>query len=61
MADKVNNLQDVFPYLVMILFLVLTTSFNQRTALKVELPKAQAGTVVDPVADPAALADELDV
>jgi biopolymer transport protein ExbD len=31
----------------LILFLVLTTSFNQRTALKVELPKAQAGTVAD--------------
>lgn len=31
----------------LILFLVLTTSFNQRAALKIQLPQAQAGTVPD--------------
>jgi biopolymer transport protein ExbD len=31
----------------LILFLVLTTSFNQRAALKVQLPSAQAGVVPD--------------
>lgn len=31
----------------LILFLVLTTSFNQRAALKVQLPRAQAGIVPD--------------
>jgi biopolymer transport protein ExbD len=31
----------------LILFLVLTTSFNQRAALKVQLPHAQAGIVPD--------------
>jgi biopolymer transport protein ExbD len=31
----------------LILFLVLTTSFNQRAALKLQLPKAQAGIVAD--------------
>ena len=29
----------------LILFLVLTTSFNQRAALKLQLPQAQAGAV----------------
>jgi biopolymer transport protein ExbD len=31
----------------LILFLVLTTSFNQRAALKLQLPQAQAGVVPD--------------
>ena len=31
----------------LILFLVLTTSFNQRAALKLQLPQAQAGIVPD--------------
>jgi biopolymer transport protein ExbD len=31
----------------LILFLVLTTSFNQRAALKIQLPQAQAGVVPD--------------
>lgn len=31
----------------LILFLVLTTSFNQRSALKLQLPQAQAGVVPD--------------
>ncbi|CAN5185686.1 biopolymer transporter ExbD [soil metagenome] len=31
----------------LILFLVLTTSFNQRAALKIQLPTAQAGIVAD--------------
>ena len=31
----------------LILFLVLTTSFNQRAALKLQLPKAEAPTVPD--------------
>jgi biopolymer transport protein ExbD len=31
----------------LILFLVLTTSFNQRAALKIQLPSAQAGIVPD--------------
>ncbi len=31
----------------LILFLVLTTSFNQRAALKLQLPQAQAGAVPD--------------
>ena len=31
----------------LILFLVLTTSFNQRAALKIQLPTAQAGSVPD--------------
>ena len=33
----------------LILFLVLTTSFNQRAALKLQLPQAQAGIVPDTV------------
>jgi len=31
----------------LILFLVLTTSFNQRAALKLQLPQAQVGVVPD--------------
>lgn len=31
----------------LILFLVLTTSFNQRAALRLQLPQAQAGVVPD--------------
>ena len=31
----------------LILFLVLTTSFNQRAALRLQLPQAQAGIVPD--------------
>ena len=31
----------------LILFLVVTTSFNQRTALKIQLPEAQAGVSAD--------------
>ena len=32
----------------LILFLVLTTSFNQRAALRLQLPQAQAGVTPDP-------------
>ena len=48
MEDPEINLISLIDVLFcLILFLVLTTSFNQRAALKVQLPHAQAGVVPD--------------
>jgi len=48
MEDPEINLISLIDVLFcLILFLVLTTSFNQRAALKIQLPKADAQTVAD--------------
>ena len=48
MEDPEINLISLIDVLFcLILFLVLTTSFNQRAALKLQLPKADAQTVPD--------------
>ena len=48
MEDPEINLISLIDVLFcLILFLVLTTSFNQRAALKLQLPQAQAGVVPD--------------
>ncbi len=42
---EINLISLIDVLFCLILFLVLTTSFNQRAALKVQLPHAQAGIV----------------
>ena len=44
---EVNLISLIDVLFCLILFLVLTTSFNQRAALKLQLPKADAPTVAD--------------
>ena len=44
---EINLISLIDVLFCLILFLVLTTSFNQRAALKVQLPHAQAGIVPD--------------
>lgn len=44
---EINLISLIDVLFCLILFLVLTTSFNQRAALKIQLPSAQAGPVVD--------------
>jgi biopolymer transport protein ExbD len=44
---EINLISLIDVLFCLILFLVLTTSFNQRAALKVQLPHAQAGAVPD--------------
>lgn len=44
---EINLISLIDVLFCLILFLVLTTSFNQRAALKVQLPHAQAGLVPD--------------
>lgn len=44
---EINLISLIDVLFCLILFLVLTTSFNQRAALKLQLPKAQAGVVAD--------------
>jgi biopolymer transport protein ExbD len=44
---EINLISLIDVLFCLILFLVLTTSFNQRAALKVQLPQAQAGVVPD--------------
>ena len=44
---EINLISLIDVLFCLILFLVLTTSFNQRAALKVQLPQAQAGIVPD--------------
>ena len=49
MADEpeINLVSLIDVLFCLILFLVLTTSFNQRAALKLQLPRADAQTVPD--------------
>jgi biopolymer transport protein ExbD len=44
---EINLISLIDVLFCLILFLVLTTSFNQRAALKLQLPHAQAGVVPD--------------
>ena len=44
---EINLISLIDVLFCLILFLVLTTSFNQRAALKLQLPNAQAGAVPD--------------
>ena len=44
---EINLISLIDVLFCLILFLVLTTSFNQRAALKLRLPQAQAGVVPD--------------
>lgn len=44
---EINLISLIDVLFCLILFLVLTTSFNQRAALKLQLPQAQAGAVAD--------------
>jgi biopolymer transport protein ExbD len=44
---EINLISLIDVLFCLILFLVLTTSFNQRAALKLQLPKAEAPTVPD--------------
>ena len=44
---EINLISLIDVLFCLILFLVLTTSFNHRAALKLQLPKAQAGIVAD--------------
>jgi biopolymer transport protein ExbD len=44
---EINLISLIDVLFCLILFLVLTTSFNQRAALKLQLPQAQAGVVPD--------------
>ena len=44
---EINLIPLIVVLFCLILFLVLTTSFNQRAALKLQLPQAQAGIVPD--------------
>ena len=44
---EINLISLIDVLFCLILFLVLTTSFNQRAALKLQLPQAQAGAVPD--------------
>lgn len=44
---EINLISLIDVLFCLILFLVLTTSFNQRAALKLQLPKADAATVPD--------------
>lgn len=44
---EVNLISLIDVLFCLILFLVLTTSFNQRAALKLQLPRAEAPTVPD--------------
>lgn len=44
---EINLISLIDVLFCLILFLVLTTSFNQRAALKLQLPQAQAGIVPD--------------
>lgn len=46
-APEINLIPLIDVLFCLILFLVLTTSFNQRAALKLQLPQAQAGVVPD--------------
>jgi biopolymer transport protein ExbD len=44
---EINLISLIDVLFCLILFLVLTTSFNQRNAMKLRLPQAEAGTVED--------------
>jgi biopolymer transport protein ExbD len=44
---EINLISLIDVLFCLILFLVLTTSFNHRNALKLQLPQADAGTVQD--------------
>jgi biopolymer transport protein ExbD len=44
---EINLISLIDVLFCLILFLVLTTSFNQRAALQLQLPNAQAGAVPD--------------
>ena len=44
---EINLISLIDVLFCLILFLVLTTSFNQRNAMKLQLPQAQAETVPD--------------
>jgi len=44
---EINLISLIDVLFCLILFLVLTTSFNHRNAMKLQLPKADAGTVQD--------------
>ena len=44
---EINLISLIDVLFCLILFLVLTTSFNQRAALKLQLPQARAGAVRD--------------
>ena len=44
---EINLISLIDVLFCLILFLVLTTSFNQRNAMKLQLPQAEAGTVQD--------------
>ena len=44
---EINLISQIDVLFCLILFLVLTTSFNTRNALKLQLPSAEAGTVED--------------
>ena len=44
---EINLISLIDVLFCLILFLVLTTSFNQRAALRLQLPQAQAGIVPD--------------
>ena len=44
---EINLISLIDVLFCLILFLVLTTSFNQRAALKLQLPRADARTVAD--------------
>jgi biopolymer transport protein ExbD len=44
---EINLISLIDVLFCLILFLVLTTSFNHRNAMKLQLPKAEAGTVQD--------------
>ena len=46
-VPEINLIPLIDVLFCLILFLVLTTSFNQRAALKLQLPQAQAGVVPD--------------
>lgn len=46
-GPEINLIPLIDVLFCLILFLVLTTSFNQRAALKLQLPQAQAGIVPD--------------
>ena len=44
---EINLISLIDVLFCLILFLVLTTSFNHRNAMKLQLPQAEAGTVQD--------------
>jgi biopolymer transport protein ExbD len=46
-TPEINLIPLIDVLFCLILFLVLTTSFNQRNAMKLQLPQAQAETVPD--------------